>query len=81
MYNKPSLYNLLVNSDSPDIRNARLHLELCTEKRRGYKFQKGTFQLERRQKKKITVSVIGEGSGADCVGKLWDLPSLEIFNT
>lgn len=66
MYNIPSLYNLLVNSDSPDIGNARLHLELHTEKRRGYKFQKGTFQLERKQKKKITASVIGEGRGGDC---------------
>lgn len=52
MYNAPSLYNLLASSDSPDIRNARLHLELHTEKRSDYKFQKGTFQLERRQEKK-----------------------------
>lgn len=40
VYNIPSLYNLLVNSDSPDIRNARLHLEVHTEREEVTSFRK-----------------------------------------
>lgn len=80
VYHIPSLYNLLANSDCLDIRNARLFSEVCSEKTRSYKFQKGKFQLERRQKK-ITASVVGEGSGAGYLERLWDFSSLEVFKT
>lgn len=79
VYNIPSVYNLLANSDSPDIRNARLHLELHTEKR--LQVSEGNIPAAEKTRRKITVSVIGKGRGADCVGRPWDLPSLEILST
>lgn len=46
-------------------------------------FGKGnsSWRKGKKNNKKITVSVAGEGSRSRYLERLWDLPSLEIFET